>query len=201
MKTIQRIAVDLDDVVAEYVPTLTNYYNRVYNDAVQVGDITTWKLKDHYEQTSTSEEVKALMTLFAHSKEFREMPPVPGAVEALKHLRNHYDVSIVTARASRSIDATYDWMREQGISDIPVYFNKEKGKMCWNLGVDLIIDDGVHNLDDVMNYTRQASQGSLFPPTNTLLYDRPWNRGHVNAQSHERARDWREVLKIINSYE
>ena len=198
--TLQRITVDLDDVVAEYVPTLTKFYNRVYNDKVQVGDITTWQLKDHYEQTSTDEETRALMTLFAHSKEFAEMPPVPGAVEGLKYLSNHYDVSIVTARASRSIDSTYEWMAKHGLSHIPVYFNKEKGKMCWRLMSDLMIDDGAHNLDDVMNYTREASKGTLFGPTNTLLYDRPWNRTANLKHNHEVAKDWSAVLHTINQY-
>lgn len=189
---LQRIAIDLDDVIAEYVPTLTKFYNKIYGTQLDHNSIKTWELKDYYEHTRTDEETRALMTLFAHNPDFLSMPPVPGAIESIHRLEPDYELHVITARASRSIDATYNWMKEHGISNIPVWFNKDKGKMCEQLGIDLMIDDGVHNLDRVADTSKLTS---------TLLFDQPWNRKNNYVRGHERAKDWDEVNKIIRSYE
>jgi len=193
---MSKILLDLDDVVAEYVPTLTKFYNKVYRQKVTPESIKTWQLKDHYEHTSTEEEVRALMTLFAHSKDFRKMPAVPGAVEGIKLLQQDNDVSILTARASRSIDATYDWLHEKGLGDIPVYFNKDKGKMAYRLSADVVVDDGVHNLDRVLSYRQEVNQRPLLKQPRTIVYDKPWNKLFVNY-AHERIRDWPQLLKEL----
>ena len=185
-----KIAIDIDDCIAEYVEGLTQFYNKIHDEKVSINDIKAWDLKTAFEKTSTPESIKALMDLFIHSEYLREAQEVPGAVPTIQKLiEEGHELYFISARGSRAIDSAYKWFYAHNLPLKNIYFNRDKAWLVDKLGIDVMVDDGVHNLDAIV-----AACGKR---CSTIIYDRPWNRTAETRYAHYRAADWKQIKKII----
>lgn len=186
-----KLGIDIDDVVAEYVTGLTDYYNHAHFDNVKPVSIREWDLKKSFKKASSPEQMKALMDSFMYHDHFEKLPSVTGAVNTIHKLMGEgHTPYFITSRSSKAIDTTYKWLDRHGLPIERVYFNKDKGWLCERLGLDAHVDDGLHNLDDI------ASRD--FHKTYTYLFERPWNKVTPSRYSHERVKDWKELYAAIH---
>lgn len=112
-----------------------------------------------------------------HMELFCSMPAVPFAGEVIKKLKSEgHQIYIITARehndewfpkhiACNMERFTAEWLMKNGIPFDKIIFKaNDKGKVCEENGVDIMIDDDPYNID------------KLIGKTNVFVFDKPYNR-------------------------
>ena len=151
-----------------------------YDIEVHPEDITNfhYKIRD----IDFSEETRKLLSC----KNFTlSINPMPGAVEAVKHLYKKHKLIIATGRKNYEHNGNQKWVRERFGLCIPVYHTK-------SVNADVLVDDYVffirqfqkHNIRD-----KHISKG--------ILFDRPWNRFSYSDDYITRVNGWAEVVNEI----
>lgn len=180
-----KISIDLDEVVVDHVTYLVDYYNRTHKDSVPLDAVSTWQIVNHLPKLNGCDTTLYKMwDDFMATEDFANIPEIPGALAGIKELSKKHSLYFVTARNPVLANKTYDWLIKNDVIQYPTYFYKDKGYLIDKLGVDVHIDDGVHNLDSVVK------SSSAVP----LLFTAPWNR---DEQRYIRCDTWKDVLDEV----
>ncbi|MGI9532486.1 5' nucleotidase, NT5C type [Lutimonas sp.] len=113
---------------------------------------------------------------------FRNAPVMPGAIEVLKKLNEHYQLFVVSSAMEypNSLEEKYYWMQE--------YFPFISWKQLVLCGTktcvkgDIMIDDHFKNLD--------------YFEGKTILFTQPHNSAK-DENSHQRVHGWNDILKLL----
>jgi 5'-nucleotidase len=154
-----RIGIDVDEVVASLHQPWIEAYNRTYNDRMTVEDITDWDIQ-HLVKPECGSKIFDL--LGPHMYEQDLVQPIPGANLTIKALRRlGHRISYVTSCTAGTMQAKIGWLFRHGflVADTDVFL---PGKDKSNAPVDVLIDDGWHNV--------QSFNGPA------ILVNRPHNR-------------------------
>ena len=169
------IGVDIDDTLTSEHDFVIHYgtmycnklgkYNLKRIDTVNITEMFDWPLKIAHE------------FYYKYSEKISEQPAVPFASEVLKKLKKEgHQIYIITARkqndewfpkhiSSRLELFTAEWLLKNEIPFDKIFFDaKDKGKVCRDNGVDIMIDDDPENIEGMIGNT------SVF------IYDKDYNR-------------------------
>jgi len=195
-----KIAVDVDEVLAQFLLSLNAYYADRFSETFEVR---------HYHEyyfckvwNCSPDASNEIVHQFFDSRHFREeILPVPGALHALRALQAKCDLVVITSRQNVIQDATARWVETHfpGIfSDL--YFcnhfaldgeSVTKAAMCSRVGADLLIDD---NAGYALDCAKSGLDVILFDYQSTY----PWSK---SCDDHEKIRtctDWNGVLKRVD---
>lgn len=167
-----RIAIDMDEVLADPIYKFIQLYNRDYGVPL---DLILEPGNEIYQHVPEHAKDK----WFDYINEegfFRDLKPLEGSVEAVKKLQEKYDVYIVSAAMEfrNSLVDKYDWLAEH----FP-FITWRNIMFCGDkiVDVDVMIDDRAKN------FVGFNGRKLLFTsPHNLLLTD------------YERVNNWQEVL-------
>lgn len=145
------IAVDIDEVLAGFLPSLINFHNDTYNSSLTMEDFFSYEF--HHVWGDTYDECQIKMGKFFSSNYFiHGIKPIDGAIECLKKLKEHgFDLQIVTSRQYFLADNTRQWVS----SHYPDIFSniefgnhyaasgKQRSKLeiCRSINACVLIDD------------------------------------------------------------
>ena len=166
-----RIAIDMDEVLADPLAKFIRLYNRDYGVPLDL------KIEPGNEITSHVPE-HAFNKLEEYINEkgfFRDLEPIPGSIETIKRLQEKYEIFIVSAAMEfpNSLHDKYEWLAEH----CP-FIGWQHIIFCGLkiVNVDIIIDDRIKNFKDF------DGRKLLFTsPHNMLITD------------YERVNNWDEV--------
>jgi uncharacterized HAD superfamily protein len=189
------IAIDIDDVIVESSPRLTEYYNKTYRTDLTLedmysNDLERWKAADTATAIARVEEYLA-------TDEFRSIPPLREAIASIHRLDKRHELHVITGRSLAIAVATTDMLHEyfpdifQSITFTDMYGHKRRSKteICQELGADLLIED---HLGHALPVARSG--------TNVLLFgDYPWNQIDELPGNIRRAKNWAAVEEYINA--
>ena len=169
---MQRICVDMDEVMADTLGEHLRRYNQAFDEAVTVDDLAgkgIWEIAPADRQT----ELRAFLDA---EDFFEDLDLMPGAQEVLKQLSARFDIYIATQAMAvpNSLGPKYRWLQRH-FSFIP----PTNYVFCGNksiLRAEYLIDDLPRNLQ------RFEGQG--------LLYTAPHN---VTAIGYTRVNNWQDV--------
>ena len=146
------IAVDVDEVLADFIPTLAGYHNDTFGSSLTSRSFFSYEFHDVW--GGSVEECNEKMLSFFESSHFREkVPPIEGAYEALRGLKERMgaELHIVTSRQHAIKDITLEWIDKHfpGVFKAVHFGNhyakegmkKSKPQMCEEIGALCIIDD------------------------------------------------------------
>lgn len=173
------ILVDLDGVVVDMLPTWLNLINRYYGENLRVSDITAWGVHGFCKKASS----RQVHQLIKEPGFFRHLPPVRGAIETLKELKEAgHEIEIVTAASAGHSDKQA-WVEKHlpfidAFDD--VHYTRKKYRICG----DLFIDDHEKNLRQY----RDVHGGDK-----VVCFDQLYNRDYDGM----RVLDWEEVPPLI----
>ena len=180
------IGFDIDDTVADgmsvFLPTQNKYFGVNLKEEDVNGDI-------HKLYGITKEE---LLQYFIDSAPILlpKLKPLPYSVEMVNQLYDDgHTIYFVTARPEfNSKKITIDWLNKYEFKYHGLYFDGQKTKHCLDLGVEVFVDD--------MNYIveNMYSHGIT-----SIFVDAPKNRVVKTSKGIYRAKDCREIYKIILS--
>ncbi len=191
---IKNIGFDLDDVLLNFSDAIREHFNLKFNKNIQRKDIVAFDLEHSY--GITKQEARQLIDDFFFHEDHHRALPVEGAVEATKQLSEIFDLYIITAKPESLRDHTELWIKkyfEDNFKDIHFanhygaqFVKRNKSDMCKELGIEVFIDDGLHNALDVA--------GSGIP---VLLFDKPWNQSDELPELVTRVHSWEEILQKL----
>jgi 5'(3')-deoxyribonucleotidase len=161
-----KVAVDLDEVLSNFLHKLTEYYNAHYRVDLTPIAMTDYTHSGPYHETwqTTPEECKSVMDHFYETDEFKSLDPIPGARAALYRLKltGHFTFYVVTARGTQLVEETKRWIRthftvgDQCLFEDIIFGNcwanqegtvKQKHTICKELQCTILVDDSLRHAD------------------------------------------------------
>ena len=173
---MQRICVDMDEVMADTLAEHLNRYNQAFDEAVTVEDLAgkaIWEI-------APPDRQKELRAFLDAEDFFEDLALMPGAQEVLKSLTARFEIFIATQAMAvpKSLGPKYRWLQRH-FPFIPPTNYVFCGNKCI-LRADYLIDDLPRNLQ------RFVGQG--------LLYTAPHN---LTATGYTRVNSWQEVADFF----
>ncbi len=195
------IAVDIDDVISNQNENIRLFINRRYGhdhtpeDYLKV-DAPYWHYWAHVWEV-TKEEHDRRVDEYNGSEELVKQPVAPGAIEALKKLKQDYELVIITSRKGVYLDQTHQWLDKHFKSVFSgIHFSRlkegapelTKASICKDIGASYLIDDNPGHCNLAAETGVQALLFGFYG----------WNK---NAELHpgvKRVRDWPQVLEYFD---
>lgn len=166
-----RIAIDMDEVMADALDELLRRYNSAFGGRVTAADLHGW----HLEEWVPAAQREAVEAMYDASF-FADLPVMPECAEVVRDLAERHDVIVVTAAMDVpcSFDAKFQWLQRHFpfIPATHIVFCGDKGIV----EADYLIDDR----------PRHFARFKGAP----LLFSAPHNAGETR---YPRVRSWREV--------
>lgn len=186
------IAVDVDDVLADTLVSFIEFYNQHYQAKHQYTDFLTYNFEDVL-KLDTRQVQERILAFYNSSYDIQ---PVSGAKEALSELSKSHRLEVITARVAGLENITARWIEKyfpgifSGLHFGHNHFvgcgRKTKAEICREIGAKWLIDDIVENLI--------PCEASGVKP---IVFDRPWNREHLQCQKFSRASEWATVRELL----
>lgn len=172
---MKRIAVDMDEVIADFQGKHIAVYNEQFNDQLTMEELQgtrLWKLRSHLS--------KEILDLVDDPNFFRDLDVMKGSQEVLKELNEEYEIFITTAAMEHpsSFTAKYEWLKEH----FP-FLCEMNFVFCGNKSIihaDYLIDDSVRH------FKHFSGTG--------LLFTSPHN---INEKGYTRVNNWNEVKEFF----
>jgi 5'(3')-deoxyribonucleotidase len=174
---MKRIALDMDDVLADTLTAQLAWFERRHGYRWTRGDLVGKRL---FADLATPEQVAEHDALLYEGSFFADLPVATGAVEVVRALAQRYEVFVASAATEfpRSCAPKLEWLARH-FPFIParnVVFCGDKGIV----NADYLVDDGAHHL------RRFRGQG--------ILFDAPQNVGETGFP---RVASWADVARLF----
>jgi 5'-nucleotidase len=172
----QRIAIDMDDVMAITSEKFLKNINRLFDKNLSEKD---FKGK-YWLDIITIDQYKACIELVHEEGYFLDFPIMPDAVEVIKALNEKYDVFIVSAATEfpNSLKEKMIWLAEH----FP-FINWKNIVLCGDksiISADYLIDDHPKNLKTFLG--------------KSLMFDAIHNQ---TVTDYQRVMSWKEIATIL----
>jgi 5'(3')-deoxyribonucleotidase len=172
--TKKRIAIDMDEVLADTLAQFLLAYNREFGEALTKAHLTERKLAE-----IIPADRRARLRSYAKTPGFfRDIPVMPGSAPVIQELRERYEVFIATAAMEfpSSFNEKYEWIKAHfpDFPDSHIVFCGDKSVIA----TDFLIDDSPRHFD------RFTGQGYLYSAPHNLKEDR-----------YPRLNDWTDVRR------
>src|SRR5690625_3778799 len=172
---MKRIAIDMDEVMADFSGGLLDAFNARYGT-----DLTKEDTKGTTLFEMCPEQQLEIYNMINTPEFFRALPVIEGSRETIMALHEHYEIIIATAamEAPNSFTAKYDWLKEYFDFLDDQYF-----VFCGNkstVNADYLIDDNMHQLQ------KFNDTGILFSASH-----------NINVDHDLRMDDWKAVEEFF----
>jgi len=191
------IAVDLDEVLSDTMPSLIKFHNETFNTKLRSKDFHSYEFWRVWGGTKSQSIAKFLQ--FTQSPYFLEVLPIKDSVQSVKYLSKKHKLYVVTSRQTHLTDATHIWVNQyfpdifQGlhVTNHPQWAvageAKTKSQVCQEIGANLLIDDSI-------GYAMECETIDI----PVLLFDYPWNKGKL-PKNTKRVFSWKGVLEVLDT--
>ncbi len=190
-----RIGIDIDEVLVDFLTPFLEYHNARYGTAYQWDDFHSFGM--HHVMDETPQKIAERIEAFLRTDKFKNLQPVPGAVEAVNTLAKNHELIIVSSRNDSVHEDTRRWLDEHfpakiaevHFSDHP-YASRDsvhtKVGLCKLVRLDLLIEDA-------LEYALPSAEAGI----RVLLFDTPWNRRPDLPANVTRVYSWEGIVDVI----
>lgn len=175
-----RIAIDMDEVIADALGGLLDYYNNECDTDVKPEDLVGKKITEHLNESQLSIIEDAL----AREEFWLDLRVIDGSQEVIERLSESHEIFISTAamEVPVSLRPKFHWLQEHFpfIHHLNYIFCGHK----YIVRADYLVDDNPRH------FKTFEGQG--------ILFDSPHNR---LVEGYPRARSWHDVEELITELE
>lgn len=141
------IACDVDDVLADIMPTWLNRYNQDYGDTLTREQVTDWDIARFTKPECGSK----IFTYLTDPSLYTDMAPVRHASFGIRYLQDMgHTVVFATACTYGMTDAKARWLERHGFALTAEYHTLPASMLVVNnkahVRANVLIDDGAHNI-------------------------------------------------------
>ncbi len=191
-----KIGIDLDDTIWKFHESFFEFYNNKFGTNYSVEDYNVYNLEmflgiDREETHKLFEEYESL-------EKYQELPLLENVQEGLNFIYNNFDeIHYITARP-----VFHEKLVKKRLSNIvseepKLFFQldenrkkiSDKSDYCLRNGVNVMIDDGYHNLEEC------SKEG-----IKSLLIDYAWNRDKNLNGNIIRVKNWKEIVEKLEEF-
>ncbi|WP_257666611.1 5' nucleotidase, NT5C type [Parapedobacter tibetensis] len=170
-----RLAIDMDEVLADTHYKFLTLFHRDFGIPMDLHQEPGKELHENL-----PEEINGQWELYVNEKGFfRDIPPMPYAIDTVKALSEKYNVYIVSAAMEfrNSLEDKFDWLGEYFpfIEWTNILFTGDK-----IISANILIDDRTRNLKNF------NGRKLLFTSPHNLLF-----------KEYERVNNWQEVAELL----
>lgn len=191
-----KIAIDIDEVLAEFVKGLLKYHNKTFNTHITFGDVHSYNLWQVW--GGTEDEAWEKFDKFYETPEFAEIEPIKSSQESVKQITKTHQTIVITSRPSEYKPRTLEWLNKH----FPNYFERirftdefrgkdnglsRKFYLCQEEKTDIILEDSAKIARDCSRVCKKV-----------ILFNKPWNRMQYTTGNTFRVDTWEEALNQIN---
>lgn len=190
-----RVAVDCDGVLYSWDSTARHMLRRYLSEMEKPAIPGLLEPSRYWSAIRDMVGNEAWDWLWSHGVEqglFRNGHIIKGALDSLRILAKRHEVILVTSRPKNAVMDTLEWvsfmLRGVDISGVHVlHQGQKKTTIPW----DVLIDDGLHNIQDALDAGRRA-----------VMFSQPWNASALvddwlKGRPLVRVAGWGEVLEIL----
>jgi len=187
---LPQIALDMDGVLVGFHSSLLETYNQRFDPKLSYIDL------DGDFETLGSEVANRLKSIFNEKGFFKELQPLPNAINIATRLTDLYSVVICTAPA-RDLDGLvnpfsaaekYEWIRHY----LPTYTNSAFITMSkYLVAVDMLVDDYPGN---IVKWCDKHPKGIGY------LVDQPWNQKFIHCNNNIVRGSLEDVINFIDAF-
>lgn len=189
----KKIAVDVDEVLLEFVKNFLAFYNFKYQTSFKKKSIFSYDLE--IPLGITRNDLNNVFGAFYNSPYFRNLNLVNGAQKGLSELSKNNEVVLLTSRSSRIREETESFVNQHFFGSYSSllfsksYLDKEgetKAEICKKYGFSLLVDD-------CLKYSLECNELGI----PSFLFDTPWNKGNLEGTLITRVKNWNEILEKL----
>jgi 5'(3')-deoxyribonucleotidase len=193
------IAVDADDTIFDENNAIRMFINETYGfNHTEADYLVDGPFYGYWERiwNVSPEAMNEMYEAFVVSAHKKNLPPIKGALEALRRLKSKYELVVVTARDDRAVEFTHKSRDEhypeifKDVHFVPLWGGGEKvtkAKICNEIGASYLIDDSF----DHCTLAAEADVQAL------LFGDYGWNRFQELPAGVTRCKSWDKVLSVV----
>lgn len=172
---MKRIAIDMDEVIADFHPKMVETFNRHFALDLGNDDLNLFSLRHE-----KPEMLQQIMTLVSDPDFFGDLAVIADSQRVIEELSKRYEVFITTAamEVPTSFNAKFSWLKAHfpAIKPSNIVFCGNKGI----INADYMIDD------NAINFTHFRGEG--------ILYSAPHN---LNVTGYRRVKNWLEIEALL----
>ena len=183
-----RLGIDLDGVLYDWHLDMREWVR--ISTGIEYPQPTTWNFSEKEWGMSREEFTNHWHEGVRAGHVFRKQPPLTEGVEVLHRLAKDHDLFIITSRLLPGLedqcrDNTMGWIEEYGIPYDELHLvGHGKSEICTDLEIDIMIDDAIHNYEDIRKNSR----------TLPVMLTMPWNKDHL---AWDRVDSWTEFEAFV----
>ncbi len=189
----KRIGVDIDDVIAGFMKSYLEFYNKKYNTQLNLQNIKNyhlWKTGIHKSKEESHKEISE----FQNSLAFEEIDLIDGAKNGLNNLSEFYQIYFITSRPEELKDKTIAFFKKHFPNKEFNFIysgdvsgkNPSKSEICKNFEISIIIEDNpTYALDCASNGVK------------VFLLNKPWNEDCEMHENIIKVENWEELLEFL----
>lgn len=176
----KRIAIDMDEVLADSVAREIEWYKRDFNITVSRDEL--WEAGKHLFYYAPEEQRLRIIENINRLGFFEDLPVMENAIEVVEALYEKYEIFIVTAAMPfpNSFIHKYEWLKK----NLPFISNRYY-VYCghkYMIQADYLIDDNSYNFKDF--------------PGQGLLFSAPHNIKETEGD-FKRVNNWLEIRDLL----
>ncbi|MFF2016175.1 5'-3'-deoxyribonucleotidase [Paenibacillus sp. NPDC058177] len=172
---MKRIAIDIDEVMADTAISHLELFNLEHGDNVTLEELQGTTLVNI--RPERREEIESY---YESEQFFRQLSVIPDSQKVIRELQKHYEIFIATAamEVPASFQAKYEWLKEHfsSIPDSHIVFCGDKSI----IHADYLIDDNVKQLK------RFKGTGILYSAAHNIF-----------ETGYTRVNNWLEVQELL----
>jgi uncharacterized HAD superfamily protein len=188
-----KIGIDLDDTVWKFHEPFFEFYNEKFGTNYKIEEYNSYNLEIFL--GINRKETFKLFDEYESLKKYQYLPLLKNVKEGLKVVYKNFDeVHYITARP-----IFHEKLVKKRLSNIikeePKLFFQldenrkkifDKSDYCLEKGINIMIDDGYHNLEN-------CSKKGIY----SILLDYAWNRNKSLNRNIVRVKNWKEIIEKL----
>lgn len=193
-----KIAIDIDEVISEFVKPYLEFHNNKFNTNHSFENINNhlfWK-----DLGFPQEKMQTYFDEFQDRPLFLEnMPFLEGAKESINFLSKNNDLFIISSRPKKIWERTHGFFeRNFPGNNFKIIFSNEihnlnesfksKGEICNHFNINFLIEDSP-------DIALEAAEKGI----NVFLLEKPWNKEYKEHEKITKVKNWEEILEKLES--